>query len=121
MMPKALFYFRWGAVATWVIGALLLAFYIPPVNGLNGFLAAFGFQGNAAPIGIGAWLGTIMFVNVWAVIWPNQQKILGMKPATDEEKVKARRIAFLASRVNTLLSIPMVFFMVTGPHQPIFH
>src|ERR1700722_2625390 len=117
MMPRALFFFRWGALATWVVGALLMAFELPPVNGLNGFLAGFGLQGVDAPIGIGAWLGTIMFVNVWGVIWPNQQKILGMKPATDEEKTKARRIAFLASRVNTMLSIPMVFFMVTGPIQ----
>ena len=66
------------------------------------------------PIGIGAWLGLIMFFNVWVLIWPNQQKILGLKPATDEEKAKARRIAFLASRTNTMLSIPMIFFMVAS-------
>ncbi|MGZ9006206.1 MAG: hypothetical protein ACXW20_20735, partial [Burkholderiales bacterium] len=52
--------------------------------------------------------------NVWGLIWPNQQKILGLKPATDEEKAKARRVAFLASRTNTMLSIPMVFFMVAS-------
>ncbi len=121
MMPRALFFFRWGAVATWIVGALLLAFEIPAVNGLNGFLASFGLQGGDAPIGIGAWLGTIMLINVWTFIWMNQKKILGMVPATDEEKVKARRVAFLASRVNTMLSIPMLFFMVTGPHQSIFH
>jgi uncharacterized membrane protein len=63
---------------------------------------------------VGAWLGTIMLFNVWVLIWPNQQKILGMKPATDEEKAKARRIAFLASRTNTMLSIPMIFFMVAS-------
>jgi uncharacterized membrane protein len=90
-------------------------------SGLNGFLAAFGLQGQFAPIGIGAWLGTIMLINVWGIIWPNQQKILGMKPATDEEKAKARRVAFLTSRVNTMLSIPMLWFMVTGPHQTIYH
>jgi uncharacterized membrane protein len=66
-------------------------------------------------------LGTIMLFNVWGLIWRNQKKILGMVPATDEEKAKARRVAFLASRVNTMLSIPMLFFMVTGPHQPFFH
>ena len=65
-------------------------------------------------IGIGAWLGTIMLFNVWVLIWPNQQKILGMKPATDEEKNKARRVAFLASRTNMMLSIPMLFFMAGG-------
>jgi len=60
---------------------------------------------------VGAWLGTIMLFNVWVLIWPNQQKVLGMKPADDAEKNKARRIAFLASRVNTMFSIPLFFFM----------
>jgi len=66
------------------------------------------------PIGIGAWLGLIMFFNVWVLIWPNQKKILGFTPATDEEKAKARRVAFLASRTNTMLSMPMLFFMVAS-------
>src|SRR5579863_5139660 len=121
IMPRALLFFRWGAVATWILGAALLGMAEPPVNGMNGFLAAFGLQGSYAPIGIGAWLGTIMLINVWTFIWMNQKKILGFVPATDEEKVKARRVAFLASRVNTMLSIPMLFFMVTGPHQAFFH
>ena len=122
VMPRALLFFRWGAVATWILGAALLSSNtMPTVNGLNGFVAAFGLQGAMAPIGIGAWLGTIMLFNVWTFIWRNQKKILGYVPATDEEKVKARRIAFLASRVNTMLSIPMLFFMVTGPHQSIYH
>ncbi len=84
-------------------------------SGTNGFVAAFTLQGVMAPIGIGAWLGTIMLLNVWGVIWRNQKKVLGIVPATDEQKSKARRIAFLASRINTMLSIPMLFFMVTGP------
>ena len=119
VMPPALFFFRWGAVATWIMGAYLLSTVNGP-GGMNGFPAAFLLQGNLAPIGIGAWLGTIMLFNVWVLIWPNQQKLLGMKPATDEEKAKARRVGFLASRVNTMLSLPMLFFMVTGPHQSIF-
>jgi uncharacterized membrane protein len=118
--PLALLYFRWGAVVTWVFGAALLG-SITAANGMNGFAAAFLLQSNMAPIGIGAWLGTIMILNVWGVIWPNQKKILGFVPATDDEKAKARRLAFLASRVNTMLSIPMIFFMVTGPHQSIYH
>ncbi len=117
IMPRALFYFRWGAVATWILGAALLASFA----GLKGIGDAFGLQGALAPIGIGAWLGTIMLINVWTFIWMNQKKLLGMVPATDEEKNKARRVAFLASRVNTMLSIPMIFFMVTGPHQNIYH
>ena len=120
VMPRALLFFRWAAVATWIVGAGLLSAE-PPVNGMNGFIAAFALQGQNAPIGIGAWLGTIMLFNVWYFIWQNQKKILGFVPATDEEKAKARRVAFLASRTNTMLSIPMLFFMVTGPHQPFFH
>lgn len=120
IMPRALFFFRWAAVLTWIVGAGLLS-TMTSSSGLNGFLAAFGLQGEFAPIGIGAWLGTIMLFNVWTLIWQNQQKILGMKPATDEEKAKARRVAFLASRVNVMLSIPMLWFMVTGPHQSIYH
>ena len=110
--PRALFWFRWGAVATWLFGAMLLG---------SNFMNAFLFQNQAFyAIGIGAWLGTIMFFNVWVLIWPNQQKILGMVPATDPEKAKARRVAFLASRTNTMLSIPMLFMMAASGHQGIF-
>ena len=103
--PRALLWFRWSAVATWLAGAALLGPHLP---------AAFTLQPEMAPIGIGAWLGTIMLFNVWVLIWPNQQKILGMKPATDDEKAKARRVALLASRTNMMLSIPMLFFMAGG-------
>jgi len=122
IMPRALLFFRWGAVVTWIFGAALLGSM--NAGGTNGFLAAFTLQGAFAPIGIGAWLGTIMLINVWTFIWMNQKKLLGFVPATDEEKAKARRVAFLASRVNTMLSIPMIFFMATGPTtlgQAIFH
>jgi uncharacterized membrane protein len=105
--PRALFYFRWAAVVTWLAGAALL--------GAN-FGTAFTFGEGYEKIGIGAWLGTIMLLNVWGIIWPNQKKILGLKPATDEEKNKARRTAFLASRTNTMLSIPMLFFMAAQSH-----
>ena len=104
--PRALFYFRWAAVVTWLAGAMMLGAH---------FLDAFLFlKPTYYPIGVGAWLGTIMLFNVWVLIWPNQQKILGMKPASDEEKARARRVAFLASRTNTMLSIPMIFFMVAS-------
>lgn len=103
--PRALLWFRWSAVATWLAGAALLGANLVP---------AFTLQPAFAPIGIGAWLGTIMLFNVWVLIWPNQQKILGMKSATDDEKAKARRVAMLASRTNMMLSIPMLFFMATG-------
>ena len=103
--PRALLYFRWAAVVTWLAGAALLG---------SNFVSAFTLQKGYAAIGIGAWLGTIMLFNVWALIWPNQQKILGLVPATDDEKNKARRAALLASRTNTMLSIPMLFFMAGG-------
>jgi uncharacterized membrane protein len=104
--PRALFWFRWGSIATWVMGAMILGPH---------FLDAFLFRVSTYyPIGVGAWLGTIMFFNVWVFIWPNQQKILGMKPASDEEKARARRVAFLASRTNMMLSIPMLFFMTAS-------
>jgi uncharacterized membrane protein len=124
VMPRALLFFRWAAVVTWLAGAGLLS--TVSFDGVNGFTGAFLFQRSIfIPIGIGVWLGTIMLFNVWGLIWPNQKKILGFKPATDAEKAKARRIAFLASRVNTMLSIPMLFFMATGPHtlfvEQIYH
>lgn len=110
--PRALLYFRWAAVVTWLAGAALLG---------SQFLDAFLLRRGMAPIGLGAWLGTIMLFNVWVLIWPNQQKILGLVPASDEEKGKARRVAFLASRTNTMLSIPLLFFMAGGwSHRAIF-
>ena len=116
VVPRALLYFRWGAVFTWIFGAGLLS-TLPGPTGGNGFISAFLLQGNLVPIGIGAWLGTIMLFNVWVLIWPNQKKILGIVQASDEEKAKSRRVAFLASRTNTMLSIPMLFFMATGFHH----
>ncbi len=103
--PLALLWFRWAALATWLAGAALL--------GAN-FSDAFLLQNGYEAIGLGSWLGTIMLFNVWGLIWPNQQKVLGLKKATDEEKGKARRVALLASRTNTLLSIPMLLLMTNG-------
>lgn len=105
ILPRALLWFRWAALVTWLAGAALLG---------ERFVSAFTLQGDDAVIGIGAWLGTIMLLFVWGVIWPNQKKVLGIKPATDEEKAKARRTAFIFSRVNAALSIPMLFFMAAS-------
>jgi len=104
--PRALLYFRWAAVVTVLAGAMMLGDKIDE--------ALFFREKAYIPIGVGAWLGLIMLFNVWMLIWPNQKKILGIVPATDEEKNKARRVAFLASRTNVLLSIPMLFFMVAS-------
>src|SRR5581483_1114463 len=90
--PRALLWFRWSAVVTWVVGAIYLE-----RSGI-GFGNAFLLRGSAATIGIGAWLGTIMLFNVWVLIWPNQKKVLGLVAADDAAKAKAGRVAFLASR-----------------------
>ena len=106
--PRALLWFRWAALLTWLTGAAALEVM------QIGFVAAFTL---AQPgIGIGVWLGTIMLFNVWVLIWPNQKKVLGMVEATDEEKASAKNIAMLASRTNTLLSIPMLMSMVSLGH-----
>ena len=109
--PLALLWFRWAALATWLAGAALLG---------SNFSNAFLLQPGWEPIGIGSWLGTIMLFNVWGLIWPNQKKLLGMKPATDAEKATAKKVAFLASRTNTVLSIPMLMCMVGHGHGLVF-
>ena len=115
--PLVLKWFRWSALATWLFGAWLLS--QTPGRFINTF--TFGLleqpvsRGNVI-MGIGAWLGTIMLFNVWALIWPNQKKILGIVPATDEQKAKSRKVALMASRVNFLLSIPMLMCMIGPSH-----
>jgi uncharacterized membrane protein len=111
--PRALVWFRWGAVATWLTGASYLAH-----TGL--FMQAFLLRPGGFLIGVGAWLGTIMLFNVWVLIWPNQKKVLGLVEATADQIAKARRVAFLASRANTLLSIPMLMSMVGFGHGGFF-
>ena len=111
--PRALMWFRYAALVTWLTGAYYL-FRAAHLSLADAFL----LKGSSAVIGIGAWLGTIMLFNVWVLIWPNQKKVLGIVKVDDATKAKAARVAFLASRTNTMLSIPMVFFMVAGPHNP---
>ncbi|MCC6708806.1 MAG: urate hydroxylase PuuD [Gammaproteobacteria bacterium] len=113
---RALFWFRWAALVTWLTGAIFLA--TAPQYSLHGaFTLGIGaHNASLTAIGFGAWLGTIMLFNVWGLIWPNQKKILGIVQASDAEKATARRVAFLASRTNTLLSIPMLMFMQAGAH-----
>jgi len=103
--PAALFWFRWGAMATLITGLLV-------AMGNNYLSEALMLQAPATTIGIGMWLGAIMWFNVWFVIWPNQKKALGMVEADADTKAKAARTAMLFSRTNTLLSIPMLFCMV---------
>ena len=122
--PRALWWFRWGALVTWLTGAsYLLRLGAGPGNALGTLDDAFALgmmsdsvNSYAMTIGIGAWLGTIMLFNVWVLIWPNQKKVLGMVEATADEIAKGKRIAFLASRSNTLMSIPLIMSMVGAGH-----
>jgi uncharacterized membrane protein len=114
--PRALLWFRWAALATWLTGAWYLA-------RAGNFIGAFTLGLGSDPvnyyqlvIGLGAWMGTIMLFNVWVLIWPNQKKVLGLVPATDEEKAAARKTALLASRTNFVLSIPMLLCMGSATH-----
>jgi len=114
--PRALAWFRWGALATWLTGA---AFLIHKKQFVNAFLLGMNsdpINQYALTIGVGAWLGTVMLFNVWVLIWPNQKKVLGMVEATADEVAKAKNTAFLASRSNTLMSIPMIMSMIGAGH-----
>ncbi len=109
--PRALLWFRWGAVVTWLTGVGALQNLAE-----NGAVKAFTLSDGMAVIGVGAWLGTIMLFNVWVLIWPNQKKILGIVDASAEEIAKAKKVALMASRTNTLLSIPMLMCMTGYAH-----
>ena len=104
--PKALFYFRWGAAFTVLTGATLA--WVK-----NYIVEALTLRDGFELIGIGMWLALIMAANVWFVIWPNQQRALGLVEADDASKAKSARTAMLASRTNVLLSIPMLYAMTT--------
>ena len=107
--PNVLFYFRYGALAT-VITGLLLAW-------MQHFIVeALTFQKGFIMIGTGMWMALIMAFNVWFIIWPNQQKILGLVPADADAKKAAARMAGMASRINTMLSVPMLFCMAGASH-----
>jgi len=109
--PAALFWFRWAALVTVVLG-LLLAEMIR-----GGYVAdALTLQDGLKTIGIGMWLGIVMAANVWFVIWPNQKKALGIVPADDAAKARAGSVAMMASRTNLILSLPMLYCMVMQGH-----
>jgi uncharacterized membrane protein len=103
--PEALFWFRWAALATVVFGLILAH-----LNAQYGIQALWTF--NAPVIAIGMWLGLIMAANVWFIIWPNQQRALGLVQTDDATKAKSARTAMLASRTNFVLSVPMLYCMV---------
>ena len=108
--PVALFWFRWAALFT-VISGLILSV-------LNGYAhQAFTLQAPFRAIGLGMWIALIMAFNVWFIIWPNQKRALGIVAVEPDIKAKSARIATLTSRLNTLLSIPMLFLMIAQSHN----
>ena len=113
--PNALLWFRMSAAVTWLTGLSALASL---GGGMQGVVDAFTLSGGMAVIGIGAWLGTIMLFNVWVLIWPNQKKILGLdgKKHDADTIASAKKVALMASRINTALSIPMLLCMVGFAH-----
>ena len=113
--PNALLWFRWAALVTWLTGLSGLA---QLGGGMQGIVSAFTFTNGMAVIGTGAWLGTIMLFNVWVLIWPNQKKILGLDGTSHSPEViaSAKKVALLASRTNTALSIPMLMCMIGYGH-----
>jgi len=103
--PAALFWFRWAAMSTIITGLI--------VAETQGYLGqALSLQKGYHAIGLGMWLGAIMWFNVWFIIWPNQKKALGIVQVSPEEKAAAAKKAGMTSRINTMLSIPMLFCMV---------
>jgi uncharacterized membrane protein len=109
--PAALFWFRWAALATVILGLLLAEM------SRGGYVMdALTLQPGFRTIGIGMWLGLIMAANVWFIIWPNQKKALGIVPADDAAKARAGTTAMMASRTNLILSLPMLYTMIYQGH-----
>lgn len=115
--PEALFWFRWAALSTVLFGIALAE-----INGYLRDALTLGFGGgnpNMTLLGFGLWFGLIMAFNVWFIIWPNQKKALGIVEVDADTKVKAAKVAMLFSRINTMLSIPMLFGMVAYQNPPL--
>lgn len=101
--------FRYASLVVLATGIYMLWFRGTLVDAVT-------LSGSSAVMGIGVWTGTIMVLNLWYVLWPHQQKVLGFIPADDDERIRCSRITFLSSRTNTILSFVTVFFMITGAH-----
>jgi len=109
--PAALFWFRWSALATVILGLLVAEMQ------QGGYVGrALTLSDGYRTIGIGMWLGLIMAANVWFVIWPNQKRALGIVPAEDAAKARSASVAMMASRTNLILSLPMLYCMITQSH-----
>jgi uncharacterized membrane protein len=111
--PAALFWFRYSALATVILGLLLIE-----LREAGDAARALGMQEPYRVLGLGMWLGLIMAANVWFVIWPNQKKALGIVTVDDASKARAGSLAMMASRTNLILSLPMLYCMIMGAHRP---
>ncbi len=121
VVPRALVWFRWASVVTWLAGAAYLLGTGELVHVFSLGLIGDGAPGYGLRMGVGAWLGTILLINVWLVIWPNQKKVLGLVPVSgDAEVAKAKQTVMTFSRVNAVLSLPMLMFMVAARHGLVF-
>jgi len=116
ILPRALLWFRWAALATWGTGALYLLSTDQLLSVFTLGLSS-GDTQYALGLGVGVWLGTVLLFNVWAILWPNQKKLMGLVSGVSEvELAKAKRTVATVARVNAVLSIPMLMFMVAGAH-----
>jgi uncharacterized membrane protein len=109
--PAALFWFRYAALLTVILGLLIIEMMEP-----GRAARALSLKEPVRTIGIGMWLGLIMAANVWFVIWPNQKKALGIVTVDDASKANAAKMAMMASRTNLILSFPMLYCMVAAAH-----
>ncbi len=109
--PRALFWFRWSALATVILGLLVAETQQAGYAG-----RALTLSEGYRTIGIGIWLGLIMAANVWFIIWPNQKRALGLVAADDAVKARSATTAMMASRTNFILSVPMLYCMVAQAH-----
>jgi len=111
--PRALFWFRYAALATVILGLLIIE-----LRQGGDSARALSLKEPYKVLGIGMWLGLIMAANVWFIIWPNQKKALGIVTVDDGSKAKAASLAMMASRTNLILSLPMLYCMIMGAHRP---
>ncbi len=112
--PAALFWFRYAALLTVILGLLIMELRQGGDTG-----RALGLQAPYMVIGVGMWLGLIMAANVWFIIWPNQKKALGIVTVDDASKARAAGFAMMGSRTNLILSFPMLYCMIMGAHRAV--
>ncbi|MGB5834208.1 MAG: hypothetical protein WBG92_19790 [Thiohalocapsa sp.] len=121
ILPRALLWFRWASLVTWVAGAWYLVATNQLISVFTLGLSRGGDATYSLPMGIGVWLGTILLINVWVFLWPNQKKLMGLVPSSgDADLARAKKTVAKVARINAVLSIPMLMFMVAASHGVAF-